>query len=220
LHRLLMIPGLGADARLFEPQRAVLPELEVLEWIPARGEESFEAYAARLAERIPRDPPPVLVGVSMGGMIAVQVAERLGARGVVLVSSCTSRRAINIAAYPIEWISRPLPDRALDRLRRSRIAGRVIFGQHSPRQREQLMAMLVDTPLPFLRWAGRAILRWRGPGQITVPIRQIHGKRDRVIVPYRVRADRWIAGGGHLLNITHPAEVNEFIVDALRRFGV
>jgi pimeloyl-ACP methyl ester carboxylesterase len=219
-HRLILIPGLGADARLFTAQRAAFPQAQVIEWIPPRDDESFPAYAARLASTIPTDLPLVLVGMSMGGMFAVEVAQQLNARGVILIASCTSRRAINLAAYPLERLARPLPDHVITRLRGSGRWHRFAFGKLTPEQRELFEAMLADSPTSFLRWAGREILRWRGPKELTVPIRHIHGRRDRIIMPYRVRPHRWVNDGGHLLTITHPREVNEFIADALRRFGL
>ena len=35
-HQLLLLPGLGADRRLFEPQRQAFPQLVVPPWIPPR----------------------------------------------------------------------------------------------------------------------------------------------------------------------------------------
>lgn len=47
-----------------------------------------------------------------------------------------------------------------------------------------------------------------------MPIHHVHGDRDRLIPVHRVRPDRVIAGAGHLLNITHPEAVNDFIARA------
>ena len=46
--------------------------------------------------------------------------------------------------------------------------------------------------------------------------RFIHGGRDFVIPAKRVKPDRVVARGGHLINMSHAAEVNEFIVHCAR----
>lgn len=75
-----------------------------------------------------------------------------------------------------------------------------------------LLQQLADADARFLRWASMALLRWKPHDDgLTVPIRQIHGDRDRVL-PHKLTApDRLVHGGGHLLPMTHPDEVNQFL---------
>jgi pimeloyl-ACP methyl ester carboxylesterase len=47
-----------------------------------------------------------------------------------------------------------------------------------------------------------------------VPLRQIHGAKDRVLPAARAEADLWIPDGGHLINITHAGQVNRFLREA------
>jgi pimeloyl-ACP methyl ester carboxylesterase len=72
--RLLLLPGLGADAQLFEPQRKVFPELEVVPWLEPRSKESLEDFGRRMAESADLDGEVVLGGVSFGGMVASVMA--------------------------------------------------------------------------------------------------------------------------------------------------
>ena len=50
--QLILLPGLGADHRLLEPQREEFPQLVVPAWIPPRAKESLPDYAARMAETV------------------------------------------------------------------------------------------------------------------------------------------------------------------------
>ena len=50
--QLILLPGLGADRRLLEPQRREFPQLVVPPWIPPRTDESLPDYAARMAETV------------------------------------------------------------------------------------------------------------------------------------------------------------------------
>ena len=49
-----------------------------------------------------------------------------------------------------------------------------------------------------------------------VPIFQIHGRHDHVIPVDRVDADQIIPNGGHLISLTHPTEVNDFLGCAVK----
>ena len=44
-----------------------------------------------------------------------------------------------------------------------------------------------------------------------MPIHHIHGGDDRLIPVRRVNPDRVVEGAGHLLNLTHPDAVNDFL---------
>ena len=73
----MLIPGLGADARLFRPQREFFPRLETPPWIEWRRAEPLPAYAARLAATIDAAEPYHLGGASLGGMLALEMARVL-----------------------------------------------------------------------------------------------------------------------------------------------
>jgi pimeloyl-ACP methyl ester carboxylesterase len=68
-----LIPGLGADERVFQGLSLPGPAV-VLHWLmPQSPTEPLQKYAARLAEAVPPDHPCWLVGVSFGGLLALEV---------------------------------------------------------------------------------------------------------------------------------------------------
>ena len=66
-----------------------------------------------------------------------------------------------------------------------------------------------------MRWAGRAIMEWPGRPSPSSAVHHIHGTRDWVILPSRVKPDVWVQGGAHVLNMSHPLEVNRWIAERL-----
>src|SRR5262245_56678741 len=92
--RLILLPGLGVDHRLYIPQQDVFPRLEVPRWIPQVDGESLPQYAARLAGtiRVEAGEPYYLGGASFGGMLALELANAMPhpPRGVFLIASCRS----------------------------------------------------------------------------------------------------------------------------------
>src|SRR5215510_13793278 len=69
----VLLPGLGADERLFAPQRAVLPGLIVPRWPEPRRDDSLPRFAARLADAVPKSDDLFLGGSSFGGMVALEL---------------------------------------------------------------------------------------------------------------------------------------------------
>src|SRR5688572_6189398 len=90
MKRLILLTGLCADERLFSKLhlKSDYPAT-CIKWIPADKHDTLGSYAEKLLPQI--DPKPgerfVLVGVSFGGMIAIELAKRLPAEKTILISS-------------------------------------------------------------------------------------------------------------------------------------
>lgn len=210
---LLLFPGLGADARVFAPQRAINATIEAVEWPePLNERETLAQYSARIASRIRPRANLYVGGVSLGAMVALEVAQPLEARGVFLIGGCRSHRQIAplfrtalalagmmpLAGVRAAVAASPLALKVFEHLDAGQIALMTrVLRDHSPRQ---------------IRWSCRALLEWeccaRPP---TVPVYAIHGERDEVVPPDSVKPDQIVPGGHHLINLSHPREVNAFI---------
>ncbi len=215
--RLVLVPGLGADARVFGPQLKAFPDALAPGWIPPRPREPFAAYAERLAATIDRSRPLVLAGISMGGMLALEMARHLPATRVALIASCTHPRSVGPVMRSLEAVSRPWPPWSVEWLKyfAPLVMGR--GGTVPPEGRRLLIQMAKDTPASFIRWGGRAIFEWPGRADPGVPLAHLHGARDRVIPLRRVRPTRVIREGSHVLNLSHPDEVIAFLREALEQ---
>jgi pimeloyl-ACP methyl ester carboxylesterase len=209
-----MLPGLGADARLFRAQRPALPELEVPAWLPARWGETLAGYGRRMAATIDTSTPFVLGGVSLGGMIAQEMALHIRPEALVLVSSCRSSRAVRPFLKIIEPLNFVLPVQTFDWFRP--YAG-VLAGGLPPREKRLWVRMWRDTPREFLQWSCTAAARWPGAVVEGVAIHHIHGEHDEMMALHKVRPDTVVRGGGHLINMTRPGEVNAFLRGVMER---
>ncbi len=211
--QLILLPGLGADHRLLEPQRAAFPQLIVPPWIPPRKNESLPQYAERMAEKVVQshNVPLVLGGVSFGGMLAYEMARYLKPDAVVLIASCRKRESLRPIYAPGRWLLPLIPVQAWSVAKL--LSGPVMRIRHrtSVARRELLIAMFKDTDSRFMHWTLQAILRWQPTPLADIPVFQIHGSRDPLIPARRVEADVMIPNGGHLINVTHAEEVNAFV---------
>jgi pimeloyl-ACP methyl ester carboxylesterase len=214
--RLLLLPGVGADRRLFEAQQSSSAELSVIEWIaPIAREESLTGYAKRLAATIDTSPPFAIGGASFGGMVALELARHLRPAAVILIASCRSPLSLPPHYRQLSWLTQFLPAALLTgALARSRfVTSR--FGLKTRDERRLFGDMLRATPPSFVQWACRAIFGWPGAADLPMPIHHIHGTNDRIIPLRCVRPTAVVQDAGHLVNVTHASEVNAFIDDAI-----
>lgn len=216
--RLVMLPGLGARGFMFAPQRAAFPQLEVVEWIGHERGETLAGYAERLAGTITGAGPVVLGGISFGGHVALEMVQHLRGRmevkGVVLIAASRSPWGIRPSLRALAWAAPYAPARLLHPVRVPLInGGRWLLGPLNREGKEVVaeLARRVDTE--FALWSYGAMARWPGVDveKLGVPVWEVHGSRDRVIPVRRVVPDRVVEGGGHLVNVTHAAEVNAFV---------
>ena len=218
---LILFSGMGADERVFAPQVEALGNVIVPKWLPPRPDETLCAYGQRLAEAVDPGRPFFIGGASFGGMVAIEAARRLpGVLGCFLIGSVRSpdelprrlrvmRPATRVARrLPFGWL--PPAVRCVDA-----VAG----GFCSPATRA-FLRQAAGADAEFLRWACGALLTWEAPrGPPPFPVHQIHGERD-AILPWRLtRPDALVRGGGHVLSLSHPRQVNAFLRERMATAG-
>ena len=213
---IVLLPGLGADQRLFQPQQAAMPDLLIPSWPVPRPQDSLPAYAARLADAIPSSDCLYLGGSSFGGMVALELAALLRPKGVILIGSCTSPGGIAPWARYMRIVAAALPVSSFHLHRWSLPLVLPKCGQLTAEQRDLFWRMASVTPASFLKWGVEAILSWR-PTPLKVPVHHIHGSQDRLMPLRLVRPDRVVPGGGHFLTLTHPHEVTTFLAETVSR---
>jgi len=82
------ISGLGADKRIFSKLK-LDEKINIIhiDWITPNKNESLVSYTQRLYSVIDLSQPFALVGVSFGGMIAVEIAKLLNPTTTIIISS-------------------------------------------------------------------------------------------------------------------------------------
>jgi pimeloyl-ACP methyl ester carboxylesterase len=182
-------------------------------WIaPLSERESLPRYARRIARTLDTSTPFYLGGISFGGMLALEVARHVRPERIFLLSSCTSRRGIPHAyrlagdlllPYLITPILNPLKSLP------SRVRS---FGPANLLATNRLVQEMVRDCSPRLfRWSVASLLKWDGHHDPIAPVVHIKGDRDNVLPHYLSRPTHYIAGAGHLMNMTHAEQVNQII---------
>jgi pimeloyl-ACP methyl ester carboxylesterase len=203
-----LIPGLGADERVFRRLK-LTGTMHVLNWLaPQSPTEPLAHYAARLAEALPPAEPCWLVGVSFGGLLAQEIGRLRPLARVVLISSLGSPRDLPplLRLAGATGAYRLVPFGLLQWLPR---LAQWFFGARGGTEYRLLRQILADTDPAFARWATEQLLAWRGPG-LPDTVR-LHGTRDRLLPAGTASIDFPVPGAGHFLIVSHADQVSRVL---------
>lgn len=212
---IVLIPGLGADARLFAPQCEHFGErVHVPRWpAPERGDDCAR-YADRLAAELPadlRDARPVLAGMSFGGQLAVEIARSVPATAVAVIAGCRRPEHLPRRFALARHGGAPVPAVIARPLLRT-LAG--VFARRErldAATRELVRAMAADIDPGPLRTLGQVCANWPRAAVPSCPVHAIHGDRDWVIPMVDGPEVTVVSDGRHLLPLTHPHRVNAWL---------
>ena len=93
MEKLYLFSGLGADEKFFQGLDFQHFTPIFIKWEVPDGKETIEEYATRLLDQITM-PRPILIGLSFGGIMAVEVAKQIETEKVVLISSAKTKKEI------------------------------------------------------------------------------------------------------------------------------
>lgn len=207
------ISGLGADYRVYEALDLAY-EMVHLAWIPPLPKESLSNYAARLGATVglgieKAQEPFVLIGVSFGGLIAVEMASFCSPQQVVLISSIATPQEL---PRWYRWIGKtkliPLLPTICFQLPFG--IAKWVFGTKNP----LLQAILKDSDPAFTQWAIQALLTWdngTSPSNSLV----ISGDKDLLLSS---KQPHYVIKGGHHFMIVDRAEEISVVINENRPF--
>ena len=203
-----LIPGLGADERVFRRLRLHGP-VRVLAWLaPCSLTEPLACYAARLAEAVPPEQPCWLVGVSFGGLLALEIGRLRPLARIVLISSLQAASELPpwLRLARATGLHRLVPFGLLARLPR---LAQWFFGARGGAEYWLLRQILRATDPAFARWATARLLDWQSAG-VPTAIR-LHGTRDRLLPVGAAPVEYRLPGAGHFLIVSHAAQVSRVL---------
>jgi hypothetical protein len=214
--KLYLISGLGADERAFKNLKFTADIQPVfIRWIEPLADESIQQYCTRLCAQINQDEPFLLLGMSFGGIAALELSKIVKPQQVVLLSSIVSYREmpLTLRLAGMLQLHRLVPKKLLTQIHPLTYW---FFGAVEKDERELLREIIVHSSPVFVQWAINILLHWKGDftGK---KVTRIHGTNDRLL-PLRGHADFCISGGSHFMVYTRAEEVSNIISVALTNF--
>lgn len=210
-----LIPGLGADSRIYNNIVINGYELVKLNWIEPDKTDTLKSYAQKLILQYNIAPLSVIIGNSLGGMIAIEIAKIMPAKRVILISSI---KTVDEApayfsffrAFPVYKL---IPGKLITSMG---FAIRFMFGKMSEADNRIFIDMLENTSPKFMKWAMYAILHWDNktmPANVAI----ITGDEDKVFNYRRISNPIIVKGGTHIMIFDRATEVNAILKDILAK---
>lgn len=202
------ISGLGADERIFAHVKVEGTELVHLPWPQQDEHDDMAAYAKKVSAMIPEENP-VLLGVSFGGMLAVEIAKQRSVRKAIIVSSAKTGSEVTHFTGLNKWIVKHKMVPAF-MFTWPHPYVLYLFGAATDEEKELMRGIIKSSDGKLVRWALKAIQEWHNE-MATTNVVHIHGDADKIIESKCVRADYWIKGGTHIMLYNRADEINEII---------
>lgn len=212
MSKVYIFSGLGADYRAFQKIDFNNLIVEHITWIEPYKAESIENYANRISSKI-TDENPILIGLSFGGILLLEIAKIKTSKRIILIASAKTK-------YELPKIYHLFGKLGLIRILPFSILTKPnqflywLFGIKSDEEKAIMKDILKDTDINFLKWAIKEISNWKN---IEVPknIIHIHGNKDRIIPIKNINFNYEIQNGGHLMTLNKSKEIEEILISII-----
>ena len=206
------IPGMCADAKIFEPYIKDLSNFQhkVFNWYePKSLNQDLSSYSDYFVSEIV-DENPIIVGVSFGGLVALKMAKKVSFSKIILLSSMANYQA------------KPFLFKALHKMGLARIVSYLCasnlerfltfyYGKKYSKQKK-----LYDTFLPYrnkkyLFWAFIQNIIWMGKTNLSPNLYSIHGENDEIFPIGQNHYDHLVEKASHVMIVTHQKTIKKQI---------
>ena len=203
------VSGLGADERAFQLLKIGPVNKKYIQWQAPERNESLEHYVRKLSLQVADPGNSIIVGLSFGGIIAVELSKILHFAKTVIISSIKSSDELPRHFKFLKYfkIYKLAPYKVFNRYN-SIIS--YAFGITSGFENEILKNVIEETDPRLIKWAIDKVINWNNP-PTTGNIIHVHGTDDRLF-PYRfIKNAIKVEGGTHFM-IVNKAEIISSII--------
>lgn len=203
------ISGLGADERVFQ-YLELSQKIAPIHWIEPKEGESIQSYAGRLSEQI-KDDEFILIAVSFGGLIAVELNKMLKPRLTILISSADTKNGLRTVYRLIgkSGLIRFIPSFLFAPPRT------LMYWLFGARNKTLLREILDDTDLKFTKWSITQLIVWNNV-VTTANLIKIHGTNDKLIPFKPDHQTVAIPNGAHFMIVDNASEISRIIEERVK----
>jgi pimeloyl-ACP methyl ester carboxylesterase len=215
MDKIYLIAGLGADHRLFKNIELLGYEVIHMHWIEPDSSDSLTTYASKLINKYSVQPNSIVIGVSLGGMLTIEVAKQVSLNKAILISSIKNSDEApwyfsffrNIPVYKL------IPGKFFTSLG---VLIKPVFGQMSKEDGAMFRSMLGNSSPTFVSWAMHAVLNWQS--KTVVPnVYHITGNKDMVFNYKKIKGANIIEGGTHIMVFDKAQQINQLLKEILQK---
>lgn len=210
-----LLSGLGADKRVFDFLNLKRYNTQCIEWIKPYEDENIEAYAQRLLVQI-ESKKPILIGVSFGGIMAMEIGKLIKTEKIILISSIETNEDLPLRTkwFGFFKLNKLIPATLLNEVNDGLYWA---FGVEKKEEKKILKSIIEDSDPDFLKWGINEVVNWKNETKLS-NVTTINGTEDRVF-PDKT-GDFNIRGGGHMMIINRSDELNKILDEVLEKDAV
>ncbi|ASV31892.1 alpha/beta hydrolase [Maribacter cobaltidurans] len=204
------MPGMAASSSIFEFIK--LPEDEFcvhfLDWFIPKGGQSLQSYAKEMSQRITHENP-VLLGVSLGGILVQEIAKYMPVKKVIIVSSVKLKKELPKKMLFARYtkIHKLLPTGLVNNVE---LLAKYAFGETVVKRLELYEKYLSIRDKRYIDWCIDQMVNWR---QTEYPkgLIHIHGDKDAVFPIANISDCKIVKNGTHTMIIHRAKWFNEHL---------
>ena len=187
-------------------------EVVHIDWILPLENETLQNYALRISENI-KDENAILIGLSFGGILSVEISKIKKFKKIFLISSAKTKSEIPFYFRFLGKLNllKIIP---VSFLKKVNFITYFVFGARSNSEKILLKNIVKNTDEKFLKWALYQIINWKNEC-FDENIIHIQGNRDLILPHYFVKFDYLIDGGTHFMTLNQSKKIEQIILDNL-----
>jgi hypothetical protein len=206
------ISGLGADEQVFCNLHLKGYTLKYIPWLVPHKKETLTVYAKRMAQQIDKESP-ILLGVSFGGIVGIEIAKQIKLKRLIIVSSIKSTAEMPgwmklVGKIKLNKLIPSKTYRLTEKIDYNRL------GATTKEEKEMVRNYRKKADPAYLDWAIHEILNWKNnwhPDNII----HINGDKDKIFPIKKVKPTHIIKEGTHMIIYNRAKEVGELILNEL-----
>lgn len=207
-HTIYCISGLGADHNVFNNLELNGHKLVPVPWLRPNKKETIDDYTKRMMQPI-KHPSPILLGVSFGGMIGIEIAKKINLRKLIIISSIKNMNELPawMRVAGKMQLNKFLPIRSYkftEKIDNNRL------GVSNEEERKMVQTYRQSADPVYLAWAINQVLNWKNDWQAG-NIVHIHGDSDKIFPIKNISANYVVKDGTHLMIYNRGKEVSDLI---------
>jgi pimeloyl-ACP methyl ester carboxylesterase len=213
MSKIYLIPGLGADCRIYQHIDLQGYDVVNVSWIEPDKQDTLSTYAQKLIDYYSITPQSIVIGNSLGGMLAIEIAKRIELDKAILISSI---KIADEGPRSFKWyrylpLYRLLPEKWLPSMG---FMVKKVMGKMSKHHQELFISMLKSTSPKFVKWAMGAILHWDNQ-IIPKNVYHITGDKDKIFPYKRIKGATIVNGGTHIMIFNKAKQINTWLKEIL-----
>lgn len=210
-----LIPGMGADHRIYEGFHLEHGQVHYLDWVDPEAAANMSDFAGLIARRIQTENN-ILIGSSMGGMMAVELSRLVHPLATILISAPTGRHQFPQILKTVRMlrVHKAVNHRSIRYLYR---LADTFMGFKNENQRQMFYEMMNALGPRFIHFSVGAVLEWSNREEPQGKYLQIIGSKDVLFDYRRMVSPVVLEGGGHFSAFDRADEVSAIINAYVRR---